>query len=131
MKLHHLHEARVQDYYGGPYGFGYSDNREVWDAVRNHPLFIDAVLSSIRVIEVQIEEIEGYQADHPNGIKHSLSQAMADLGELSSIGREIANDVGWGDPNDIIIAIQRHPLVMEKLKERDEKKKRRDNFQAF
>ena len=99
--------------------------------MRNHPLFIDAVLSSIRAIEAQIEEIEGYQPDHPQGIKHSIGQAMAGIGELSSIGREIAKDVGWGDPNDIIIAIQRHPLVIEKLKERDEKRKRRDNFQAF
>lgn len=131
MKLTHLYEARIPDYYGGPYGLGYPDNRQVWDAIRNHPLFINSVIAYVNMIEAQIEEIENYLPDHPRGIKHSLKQAISELNDLSNAGVEIAKDVGWGDPKDIMIAIQRHPAVMEKLKERDEKKKRRDDLRTF
>lgn len=58
-------------------------------------------------------------------------ERVLELNDLSNAGVEIAKDVGWGDPKDIMIAIQRHPAVMEKLKERDEKKKRRDDLRTF
>lgn len=130
MKLAALHESfrRIQDHYPGPYGLGYNDSKDVWDSIRNHPLFIAQVLAQIALFDKQIEEIEAYQSDHPNGIRASLGQAITDLGNMSAAAREIANDVGWNDVNDIMLAIQRHPLAMERLREREEKQRRRDNL---
>lgn len=131
MKLQHLHEMKIQDHYHGPYGLGYPDNRHVWDDIRNHPLFIDQVLKYLDEADQSIAKIKEYQSDHPDGMRASLMKALGDLGSVSDVAREIAKDVGWGDPNDIIIAIQRHPLLTQKLAERDEIKKRRDNMMAI
>ena len=131
MKLQHLHEMKIQDPYQGPYGLGYPDNREIWEQIRNHPLFIDQVLKYLEEADQNISQIKEYKPDHPDGMKASLLKAIGDLGDVSSVAREIANDVGWGDPNDIIIAIQRHPLLLQKLAERDEIKKRRDNLMSI
>lgn len=122
----------VPDFYPGSYSLAYPDKREIWDAIRNHPLFVDAVIASLHDIHNQIDRIRGYESDFPYGIKPALESAVQGFKDYTRTAKEIAQDTGFtGDWQDIIISLQRHPLIHEMLQERERLQKRRDNFQTL
>jgi hypothetical protein len=122
---------RVSDYYTGPYGLAYPHARRVWNEIRHHPLFVDYVLQSCQRIQAQIDAIRAYEGNHPNGIRVAIQGALDGLKEISDVGVEVAKDAGWGDPKDVMIAMQRHPLVAELLEEREALSKKRENLQVL
>lgn len=100
-----------------PYGFGYQDNYKKWDAMRRHPLYIEQVRMSLSRILDQIARIKNNEKPKIDfaSLPDSFYNAM-------DIGNEIAKDIGWGDPRDIVIAIQQHPLSSQLLRTREQLK---------
>lgn len=97
------------------YGFAYYSEEKKYNAMRTHPLYIQMVRMSLSNLVDQIDRIKNKRPQADVDIK----SLPLDLGALSDTAVEIADDIGWGDPRDIIIAAQRHPLVIQLLNVRD------------
>lgn len=97
------------------YGMAYEHGKEAWDAMRFHPLYIEQVRLSLSRVMDQIYKIKN-KIPREKIDPHGLVQAFEDAVD---VGGEIAKDIGWGDPRDIVIAIQQHPLIGQLYKIRE------------
>jgi len=99
------------------YGLGNYKNKPKWDMVRRHPKFIAMVRDMIFGVMRQIEDIKNKSKNQP--MKQRLGAIVSDLGEISDSAVEIAQEIGYGDPRDIIMSAQRHPFLDELYQKRN------------
>lgn len=97
-----------------PYGLADYDAAPVWEKLRKHPLYIQQVRSLLGDLKDQIEHLK-------RGKKRPfyIGDLPYSLQDIMDVGEKIAEDIGWGDARDVVIAIQRHPFAMHLLQVRD------------
>lgn len=108
-------DAEISEKAPRKYGMSYDDNKDKWNAMRFHPLYIEQVRYGLSRAIDQIHRIKNKLPKEKINF-HELPQI---LDNIIDVGREIASDIGWSDLNDIVISIQQHPLVSQLLKIRD------------
>jgi hypothetical protein len=104
-----------------PYGLGSYDREETHDAMSKHPSYVEQVRLLLSDIKDQIHHWQKFGKRRPLGNIADLPNSLA---LTSKITMDIAKEIGWGDPRDIHIAIQRHPFVIQLLRIRDALKDR-------
>jgi len=89
-----------------------------WNKMRKHPGFIELVRTMILDVSGQIEDIKLNAADKET-MKQKIHRFTKEFMRLMEVGNKIAEDIGWEEGPDVVIAAQHHPFVLDLIKKRN------------
>ena len=89
-----------------------------WNKLRKHPGFIELIRAMIQDVSRQISNLKNNVPDKET-LKQKIHRFTVEFMRLVAEGNKIADDIGWDEGPDIVIAAQHHPFVLDLIKKRN------------